>query len=100
MARTYNIPTVIHGRPITRWDLARHIVAFYRQFWEVRSSHVSALQGKRLPSSQEARRAQVSPGNECWAVKRFDFDELVLVSISNCDGHDAVFQAVVEVPRP
>ncbi|TBU53559.1 hypothetical protein BD310DRAFT_952021 [Dichomitus squalens] len=81
MAHTYNIPTVIHGRPITRRDLARHVVAFYRQFWE------------------EARRAQVSPGNECWAVKRFDFDELVLVSISNCDGHDAVFQAVVEVPR-
>ena len=61
---------------------------------------MSALQGTRLQSTQEAHRANITPGNEHWAVRRFDFDELVLVSISNGEGQDAVFQAVVEAPRP
>ena len=65
-------------------------------FW----SRVRVTGHALIASTQEARRANVSPGNEQWAVRRFDFDELVLVSISNGEGQDAVFQAVVEVPRP
>ena len=99
MVRTYTLHTAYNGHSVTRWDLARQVIACYTRFWEVRSGHVSALQGTRLQSTQEARRANVSPDNEHWADRRFDFDELVLVSISNCEGHDAVFQAVVEVPR-
>ena len=100
MVRAYTIQTAHNGRSVTRWDLARQVVACYTRFWEVRFGHVSALQGTRLQSTQEAHRANISPGNEHWAVRRFDFDELVLVSISNCEGHGAVFQAVVEVLRP
>ncbi|KAI0751182.1 hypothetical protein C8Q80DRAFT_1268462 [Daedaleopsis nitida] len=74
--------TVLHrdGRPATRWDLAREILSAYDAFLE-RVHHSRYV--------YDAPTWRVSPS--------FTSADLKLLSISNYDGHLAVFQADVEI---
>ncbi|KAH9854906.1 hypothetical protein C2E23DRAFT_858142 [Lenzites betulinus] len=77
------LPTSVGGRPITRAHLAVFIVETYGRFFErIRQAHYVGPCGE----------------NGSWVIPRDARQyQLILKSVSNLHGHDAIFQAEIDI---